>query len=338
MGGGVGVRALCVLDGEAQGVPDGTGPNLVVADESRKDGQSRGVGGSPTVGTQRVRSQVENRPGVGVPASTAEAGGVHLVEPAGPLLQRQHVAVGPALHGRVGGDGVGTGIGLAGFGEHDGQLRLGRRHDDVRQPVARVGTEVGMEMHVRADGSDVGARAIVDRVGGNVAVPGVVGREDRTRSGSRAAAGWSPGRRIGVASCPRPGAAGPRPLRAAAPPAGANAVEVARTGLEAAMDEARGPSRAPNRLATSLRGPQSPPAKLRARDAAAVAPCHEHRGGALRLRPQLERGPGGCRRRRRHQQPREQRCAELHRWSDSAALKRTIGSMGVGSTPSSTAR
>jgi hypothetical protein len=332
------VRALRVLDREAQGVPDGSRPNLVVADESRKNGQARGVGRRPAVGTQRVRSQVEDGTGVGVPASSAEARGVHLVEPAGPLLQREHVAVGPALHGRVGRDRVGTGIGLVGFGEHDRQLRLGGGHHDVGHPVARVGAEVGMEMQIRADGGDVGARSIVDGVGGDVAVPGVVGRKHRTGSGGRAASEWSPGPGIGAAARPRTAAAGLRPPRAATPPAGADAVEVARSGLETAMEEACAAARAPNRLATSLRRPHSPPGELRARHAAAVAPSHEHGGGALRLRPQLERRPGHRRGRRRNQEPRKQRCAELHRWSDSAALKRTIGSTGVGSTPSSTAR
>ena len=46
-----------------------------------------------------------------------------------------------------------------------------------------------MQVEARSDGGDVGIRARVHGIAGHVAVPGVVGREDRTRADRRAAAG-----------------------------------------------------------------------------------------------------------------------------------------------------
>ena len=87
-----------------------------------------------------------------------------------------------------------------------------------------------MQVEARSDGGDVGVERGSTGSPGHVAVPGVVGREDRTRADRRAAA-RSGRRRIRLRRFLGPGttAAGLRPLRAAAAAAGANAVAVART-------------------------------------------------------------------------------------------------------------
>ena len=293
-------------------------------------------------GAQRVRAQVEHRSRIGVPGAAGEARGEELVQPAAALLQGQHVAIRSRLDGRVRGNRVRAGLGLAGHREGHGQpgLRLG--HDDVGQPVVGVRPEVGMQVQSGADGRDIGVGEGVDRLPGDVAVPGVVGREHRAPADGRAAARRGRARRIRLRRPRGPGAAAARlrPLRAAAAPAGPNAVAIARARRQALVNEPPGSARAPDPARPPLRGLQAPPRHLGTRRPAAVVPRHQHRGVAPGAHPQLRRGPRRRRGRGGQEGQRKKRRGEprLHRCSASAALKRTSGSTGVGSTPSSTAR
>ena len=80
--------------GEADCVLDLAALHLFVGDEPGHDRQAGGVGGGPGRGTQRVRPEIEDRTGIGVPAA-ADCGNapVELVEDAVGRVDRDRVSV-----------------------------------------------------------------------------------------------------------------------------------------------------------------------------------------------------------------------------------------------------
>ena len=174
---------------EAQRMANLPGGHFVVAGQAGQNGQPRGVGRSPAVRAQGVAAQIEDRAGVGLPATVGLGEGVEkLVEQAGGLIHHQHVAVAVAVRaafdGRIRGDGIGAGIALVVVGEADSHFGLipGHRHkgdaDGAALPQARA--EVGMQTGVAADGSDKRGRVRVDGQVIDGGVPDVVRGEEIT--------------------------------------------------------------------------------------------------------------------------------------------------------------
>ena len=222
----VDVRLLRDRDGDPQRVADDAAVSLVAAREAGQDRQPGGVGGRPALGAQRVRAQVPGRAAVGVPARALALGRVELEQLAVALAQRQHVAIATALDRRVERRRVRAGVRLVRDLEAHRHERLRERDADERDAVLAPAAEVGPQRHA-AERADIVVRA-VDRRLGDVAVPGVVAREDRA-----AADGGAAGERVAAGGCRR------RRPRAWAPPRASVLTRMRRTFAQRLRRHAR---------------------------------------------------------------------------------------------------
>jgi hypothetical protein len=85
--------------GEAQGVMDGAGGDLVVAGEAGEDRQAGGVGGGPGVRVLVVGGHIPDGCGGGAPLAAGEMSIAELIEPAAILFDHEHVTVAVAGFG-----------------------------------------------------------------------------------------------------------------------------------------------------------------------------------------------------------------------------------------------
>ena len=201
-------------DGDAEGMADRPGcVSFVVAHQPGENREAGGVGARPAVRPAEIAVEGPDGARAGGPALTVPVQVVELEEEAVIAIDQQQVAVAA----RVGGTGVAAfdplrlGLGLLGDGisgraagragialvrivEIDRDERLAARHRGVRQSVdlglvTAVAAEVGVHPPVRADELDESGARRVDRRLRDVDVPPVVGRQERQRSGQRAALG-----------------------------------------------------------------------------------------------------------------------------------------------------
>ena len=184
VGGGRSESSTGILQCETDRVIDGACGDFIVANESREDGETGGVGAGPGVGALLVGEKIPDSAGTGVPGSGLGVGTVELVEEAVGVIENEDVAiavagVGVAFDIRGERDGHGAGIGLGGVGGVvDGDERLSGIDNGVGNAdigaVVEARTEVGMDAGGGADVRDDGGGVGVDGRGGNVFVPEIV--------------------------------------------------------------------------------------------------------------------------------------------------------------------
>ncbi|MEA2417227.1 MAG: hypothetical protein QOI58_3884 [Thermoanaerobaculia bacterium] len=207
--------AVRVTNGDAKRVADrNAAVHLVVADQSRKDRQPRGVGARPALGTACVRIERERCAGACRPVRSGPVQRVELVQHPVVAIDEQHVPVAIGvrivarqsafdpllLRLRLLGDRIARRTSRRGdvafnvVVEGHGKQRLRAGDDDERHPVDRrrgiaaVAAEIGMHAAGRADVGDECAAVRIDRRRADVRVPPVAGRKERERLGKRAAA------------------------------------------------------------------------------------------------------------------------------------------------------
>ncbi len=208
--------------GHAEGVPDLAGAeHFVIPDEPRKNRESRGVCGCPSVRPPRIRGEIEERPRAAPPLRAVIENVVQLVQMpivavddeqvaiarrsqiniAGlaaldPVGQRDRL-VGNRVERKAGAGRVVHAVALARVLKDDRLLWRRPVDDDVRHPIVlhaarrHVAAKVGMDAAHRAvvDEADVGAGVRIERCGRDVGVPPVVGRKERQWTGKRSAEG-----------------------------------------------------------------------------------------------------------------------------------------------------
>lgn len=156
---GAGVRKS-----ETDGVIDGARSNFIVANQSRKNRQTGGIGTGPGVGALLVGEQIPDGAGVRVPSGGLWEGAVELVEEAVGFIEDEDVAIagagiGIAFDRSAEGNGHGAGIGFAAVGlviDRDESLRgvdYAVGNADVRAVVFAL-AEVGMDADGRTDEID----------------------------------------------------------------------------------------------------------------------------------------------------------------------------------------
>ena len=122
--------------GEADRVLDLAAQHLVVGDQPGHDRQAGRVGGGPGRRPQRVRFQIEDRAGIGVPARRLRERAVQLVEDAVGRVDGDRVAVAvraaAAFDRRIERNRVRPGVALVRVKNAAGILRLGAGHRDER--------------------------------------------------------------------------------------------------------------------------------------------------------------------------------------------------------------
>ncbi len=139
---------------ETNGVIDGAGSNLIVANQARKNGKAGGVGAGPGVRALFVGEKIPDGTGACVPNGGLRIGRVKLVEEAIGFIEDENVAIAGAgirvAFDRSGQrNGHGAGVGFAAVrGVIDRDERLsgidhGIRNTDVGA-VVFAGAEVGM--------------------------------------------------------------------------------------------------------------------------------------------------------------------------------------------------
>ena len=177
--------------GDADGMVDAAGGDLLVSDQAGQDRESGGIRGGPPRGAQGVRAQVPGRAGPRGPGPVGLTSRVEgLVEATRRLVDDDHVVVRAVLDRRIGGDRVGTRVALVVVVERHGDLRLagadqGERDAD-RSAVPGARPEVGLEALGRPDGRSPVVRPRVDAQRPDVGVPEAVGGEQRAGTERRA--------------------------------------------------------------------------------------------------------------------------------------------------------
>ena len=193
--------------------------HLVVPHESRENRQARGVGGCPAVWPAVVSRLVEEGAGACVPGRAVEEDVVQLVQMPVVAVDDDQVAIGlaakvdvgrrPAFNPmRLGGrlhrnriervtpaGCVVDAVAFTPIQERHADLWLGAVNHDVREAVrvdaarGNVAAEVGMQAPAAAvvDERHESRRACVDRRGGDLGVPPIIGGEERKRARENAA-------------------------------------------------------------------------------------------------------------------------------------------------------
>jgi hypothetical protein len=169
------------LQREADRVMDGAGRDFVVADESRKDGQTGSIGGSPRIWALFVTEKIPDCRGIGVPGIGLRVGAIELVQEAVGVIESQDVAIAVAgirvtLDGICERDGHRAGITFTTVGgEIYGNIRLLQTANRIGnangRPLVLTGAEIRMKPDRRANEIDDGAGIGVDHGGRDVLVP-----------------------------------------------------------------------------------------------------------------------------------------------------------------------
>ncbi len=170
--------------GEAQGMANGAAGDFLAARQAGQDRQAGCVSGGPSGRAQRVRAQVEDRPGTGPPGAGFLAGIPGFVKEAMVRIHDQEMVVAAMFEHGIGRNGIGTGVAFVGVIEGHRYFRLSVGYRVIGNAdgtaVPGTGAKVRMQAGEGSDGVDVVPRTGVHRRPVDSDIPDIVGRKERT--------------------------------------------------------------------------------------------------------------------------------------------------------------